>query len=231
MSLINDALKRAKQAQRDTPPPHLPAPHFRPVEPAPAPSRHGVGILLPLSLAAVALLTLLLLWELARRDNSSEQVQPKAVVEVAARSLPAPGALPTRLPSTTPDPVSPAVTNTGAPSKAVAGKPIERGVAAPEQSTSPNSTPATVSLSTNLIASSSDTPDTNRATSTAPAVPEPIPLKLQGIVFNPRRPSAMINGRIMFVGDRIRDLRLAAIRPGDVLLIGAGRTNLLSLEP
>jgi hypothetical protein len=41
----------------------------------------------------------------------------------------------------------------------------------------------------------------------------------------------MINGRIMFVGDRIRDLRLAAIRPGDVLLIGAGRTNLLSLEP
>ena len=56
-------------------------------------------------------------------------------------------------------------------------------------------------------------------------------LKLQGIVFNPRRPSALINGRVMFVGDRVRDLRITAIHPGDVVLTGPGRTNILSLEP
>ncbi len=41
----------------------------------------------------------------------------------------------------------------------------------------------------------------------------------------------MINGRVVFVGDRIRDLRVVAIHRDDVVLIGGGRTNLLSLEP
>jgi hypothetical protein len=35
----------------------------------------------------------------------------------------------------------------------------------------------------------------------------------------------------MFVGDHIQDFRLTGIHPGDVVLIGANRTNLLSLEP
>jgi hypothetical protein len=41
----------------------------------------------------------------------------------------------------------------------------------------------------------------------------------------------MINGRVMFIGDHIRELKVAAIRSTEVILIGAGRTNLLSLEP
>lgn len=87
------------------------------------------------------------------------------------------------------------------------------------------------SLVTSLSSSNSAATDT-----THPAVVEPLPsatppLKLQGIVFNPRRPSALINGRVMFVGDRIQDFRLTAIHPGDIVLIGANRTNLLSLEP
>ena len=60
----------------------------------------------------------------------------------------------------------------------------------------------------------------------------PPPLKLQSIVFNPRSPSALINGRVLFIGDRIRDLRVTAIRRDEVVLTGVGRTNLLlSLEP
>lgn len=70
--------------------------------------------------------------------------------------------------------------------------------------------------------------DTNSAVATEPAPP---PLKLQGIVYNPRRPSALINGRVVFVGDRIRDLKISAIHADNVVLTGVGRTNLLNLEP
>jgi hypothetical protein len=72
--------------------------------------------------------------------------------------------------------------------------------------------------------------DTNHAAAAEPSTAAS-PLKLQGIVFNPRRPSALINGRVMFVGDRVRDLRITAIHPDDVVLAGANRTNVLSLEP
>jgi hypothetical protein len=41
----------------------------------------------------------------------------------------------------------------------------------------------------------------------------------------------MISGRIVFVGDRIRELRVMAIHREDVLLVGGGSTNLLSLDP
>jgi hypothetical protein len=64
-----------------------------------------------------------------------------------------------------------------------------------------------------------------------PAITEAAPLKLQGIVFNPKRPSALINGKVMFVGDKIRDLAIITIRPAEVVLAGSGRTNLLSLDP
>ena len=36
--------------------------------------------------------------------------------------------------------------------------------------------------------------------------------------------------RLLFVGDRIGQFRVAAIHPDSTILIGAGRTNLLSLD-
>src|SRR5262249_2223069 len=86
MSLINDALRRAKQAQ---PPPSAPEPStLRPVEQTPQSNRHGV--LLPVSLGAVALLILLLVWGISRRDGSSAPAQPNSSLAVAARTLPQP---------------------------------------------------------------------------------------------------------------------------------------------
>ena len=41
----------------------------------------------------------------------------------------------------------------------------------------------------------------------------------------------MINGRILFIGDRIRDLRVTAIHQDYVALAGAGKSTVLSLEP
>ena len=63
----------------------------------------------------------------------------------------------------------------------------------------------------------------------APAA-EPAPsLRLQAIIFNPRRPSALISGRTVFLGDKFGELRVTRISPTSVTLSGPGRTNLLEL--
>ena len=60
--------------------------------------------------------------------------------------------------------------------------------------------------------------------------PVPAPLKLQSIIFDPKHPSAMINGKLLFPGDSFGDLRVQEIRRNGVTLVGAGKTNVLSLE-
>jgi len=211
MSLINDALRRAKQAA----PPASPAPVFRPVEPAPQPPKHSLGMLLPVALVVVALLTVFLLWKLAGHDGSTS-AGPGSRLTVAARPLPSADAN-VSVPEHSPEPATapPVVTPAPIPKPAV-----ETSV-----STSAIATEPATGFATNL-ASVATSADTNH-----PIVTEAAPLKLQGIVFNPKRPSALINGKVMFVGDKIRDLRIITIRPAEVVLSGSGRTNLLSLDP
>ncbi|HOS76060.1 MAG TPA: hypothetical protein PKW12_12450, partial [Verrucomicrobiota bacterium] len=63
----------------------------------------------------------------------------------------------------------------------------------------------------------------------APALPKPPPLRLQAIIFDPRRPSAMINGKLVFLGDKVRDFRVARIDQESATLVGGGLTNVLTL--
>jgi hypothetical protein len=63
----------------------------------------------------------------------------------------------------------------------------------------------------------------------APTPATPAPLRLQAIIFNPRRPSAMISGKTLFIGDKLGDLRVAAISKESAILVGAGKTNVLTL--
>lgn len=203
MSLINDALRRAKQAQLDTPPADpAPVAQFRPVEPSVQPARHGLGLMLPISLTLVALLALLLLWELSKRGSSPSPV--------AAHMLPSEQSAPTPPAEASPLPATPPVMST-------------TGSVKPTIANAPDN-----SANTNAAATISDATDTNQV---ANAEPPPAPLKLQSIVYSPQRASAMINGRVVFVGDHVRDLKVTAIHRDDVVLIGAGRTNLLSLDP
>jgi len=65
------------------------------------------------------------------------------------------------------------------------------------------------------------------AVAEAPAKPA---LKLQGIIYHPTRPSAFINGKALFVGDRIAEFRVTAISSESVTLVGGGTTNVLSLQ-
>lgn len=228
MSLINDALRRAKQVQEQAPAPPPPPP-LNPVDPVPT-MLHGLGILVPVVLTIVALIGLLLLWQLYQRNNSMRIAEPVA-------SQPVKSTVPTQ-PSTTAvalntaAPLASAPNPIGANASAPATAP---GTAAVGVATSANVAPpvagnAVATATTNGIPSPAAAAGTNLTTAPQPEMPKPATLTLQGIAFNPRRPSVIINGRTLFLGDRIGQFRVAAIHPDSTVLVGGGRTNLLSLD-
>jgi hypothetical protein len=186
MSLVNDALKRAQQAQRENPPPTPPL-QFQPVDPAHENTARSPLLLVGLALALILVVALggLAVWFVVQ--------QSQADLPVAARPADSPGAEP-----------APTVTPAVPTNPPVALKPplIDLGQ-----------------------------PDTNTAIVAAPAEPlPPPPLKLQGIFFNPRSPSAVVNDRTVYVGDRVNGFRVQAITPHSVALSSATATNVLSLS-
>jgi len=172
MSLVNDALKRAKQAQQDNPPPTPPL-EFRPVEPAQE-GRPGAPLLVVgavLGLIVMVGLGGLLLWGVAQQRNNSLQVEARSV------------------------PVEPAV---------------------PVEASTPGDTPEEAMTNT-LPAAVVETP------------PQP-EFKLQGIFFNPRSPSAVVNGKTVYVGDRVSGYQVQTITPTAVTLASGTNTSVLSLS-
>src|SRR5215471_7437540 len=88
MSLINDALKRAQEAQTQTQPAAQPGPQMRPAEPT-SYAWHGVGLMLPAALALVAVLVLFMVWELSRQRNGHpEEVRATATAAPQADTAP-----------------------------------------------------------------------------------------------------------------------------------------------
>jgi hypothetical protein len=81
MSLVNDALKRAKEAQKKGQP-EAPVPQFRPPEPAAAPSR-GIGMLVPVVIAGIAIVGLSVVWQNRHKAAAREPaVPPKPIAPV-----------------------------------------------------------------------------------------------------------------------------------------------------
>lgn len=233
MSLINDALKRVKEAQQQAPPPASVGPQLRPVEPVPSPGQN-LGLLLPIGLVGVALLTLFLVWTLAKKEDSSGAIPVRAQTAVPRESAAKPPEL-ANASSETP----PAVSNTKhealpATNWSAAQTPSPAVKPSPGPATATN-TATQVTAGTNhlspgpAVANAAPSGNTNPPTAVAAPPPQPPPLKLQGIVFS-QRPSAVINGKTLFVGDRIREFRVMAITQDTALLAGGGRTNLLSLS-
>ncbi len=222
MSLINDALRRARDVQPppvpSTPPP---PPQFRPVEPAPH-TRHTVGFLVPVSLVLLALLGLFFCWRLTRTEK-----QP-TTIPVQAKSL---------LPETAsaPKPVPP-VTNSQ-PVKLRNAEPLARTAAPPaNHAVAPSVPTASVTVTqapaVTVATANSPTNNSENALAVVAADPQtrPLSLKLQGIIFNPQRASAVINGKPVFLGDRVGDYRVRLITRDAVTLVAPGQTNVLSLE-
>ena len=237
MSLINEALKRAKEAQEQAPAPETPGPALRPAESVP-PERATSSLALPVSLAVIAVLGLLFFWnQLFKRGDSTP---PTSTHSAAIPTEPQSASSPTTLNPPAPDaPTARAATEPVAPNAPTPSAATISGQAPP-----PSPAPASVGNQTTPIApiassSSASAPPmplggttaTNKTESTAIQPPRPAPLKLQGIIFNPRKPSAVISGRTVFVGDSIGDARVIAIRQSSAILAGAGRTNVLTLDP
>jgi hypothetical protein len=235
MSLINDALKRVKEAQRQAPPAASVGPQLRPVEPVPTP-RRTLGVLLPVGLLGVALLALLLIWTLAKKADSSAGLPVRAQAAVPQESAVAKLGPETMTRSSE---TASAVPNTGRDSSLAGNSSVAQPAPlasklAPGGATATNSaaseTAATNSSSSVPVANAyAQSGNTNSPAAVEAQPPQPPPLKLQGIVFS-QRPSAVINGRTLFVGDRIREFRVVAITRDTALLAGGGRTNLLSFS-
>ncbi|MEY4386732.1 MAG: hypothetical protein RLY20_2015 [Verrucomicrobiota bacterium] len=187
MSLINDALKRTKEAQQLTPA-AANGPELKTIDSATAKTASSSKTLLYIMVACVFLGNALIFLHYFLNDQGNKK--------------PAPATASTNI-------VSPQVTAAVTP-------PSPAAVSA----TPPAAQPAT---------NSSSLADTNIATVTAPEPPKPAPLRLQSIIFNPRRPSAMVSGKFVFVGDKVQGFRVTAINQESVTLIGNGQTNVLSL--
>ncbi len=201
MSLINDALKRAKEAQEvnPTPPPDLP---FRAADPAPQ-RKFPLPMVLLCVVVGVFLMGGLLVAVALVKRASAPQI-------VTATQLPAPVQ---PLPEKEVSPVSDGPMAVSAVSAEV-----------PSAST-PDSTGGTEA-----------TPDPATATVTESAVavpievPQPPVLKLQGIFYSPNRPSAIVNGKTVFLGNSVGELRVLAITRETVTLGSATQTNVLALD-
>jgi len=87
-----------------------------------------------------------------------------------------------------------------------------------------------VSTSTSAGMTPNAEPTTNGAVNVAAVVNLPAPMKLQGIFFNPRSPSAVVNGQSVYLGDRVGGFRVVGISPVAVTLVSATATNVLSLS-
>ncbi len=202
MSLINDALKRAKETQQNNPPapPDL---QFRPAEPGP--DRNVLpAVLGVLALLAIVGLAGFFVWWTAQSHVDDQPVSIRAVGPPAevAKASPAP------VPAPDPKPA------------------VAIPVAAPET----NAVPAT--SSTPAVDAAAATPT---ATNTASAVsevapPKPAAPRLQGILFARAHPSAVIDGKTVFVGDQVGEYRVVTIAREGVTLTGGGQTIVLSTD-
>lgn len=213
MSLINDALKRAKAAQQQAP---LPTPDlpFRPVEPAQQRARRGLGLAVPIMLTLVACLLLFFLWQWAQTPEN------EASIDVAARTAAS-------------EPLDPAQTETAAPVTTAPPEPAAQPASPPTPAVTAAGVAATnapAATANAKVADAKQSAATNAAPVVEPAQPKPAPLRLQGIVYQPGHSSAMISGKTVYTGDKIRDFRVVAIDQESVTLVGAGQTNVLSLS-
>lgn len=205
MSLINDALKRAKQAQKphDVPPPA--AAPLRPVEAA-RPAQPSRSYVAPIIIAVALMLMggLLVLKALNRHARYGVQ---------AGSSAPKLDSVPTPPPT-----VNVAPLTTATVQQAVAAALPPAIPAAPLVPTIPPVTQAVAAVEAPAIAP-------------VVAVPQPPPLpKLQGIVFNPARPTAFLNGKSLTVGGRVGEFTVVAITKQEVTIERGGQTNVLRME-
>src|SRR5436309_9948279 len=175
MSLINDALKRAQQAQNDAPRPVAPGPPMRPAERAMQARSPSSLLLLPAVIVGLVVIALVLVW---RSSVSSGPGLPARAAqnEATARTIPAPQ--PARVPQ--PAPAEKLAAQLPASAPATASRET-----AELRTTPPTAAPAPVPAASQAL------PPAAATTGIAVPVPSETPplLRLQGIMFHPANPA------------------------------------------
>lgn len=195
MSLINDALKRATEAQ----PAGKPTPEMETtMKPAPQPRTVGLPVYFTpvlLFIVSGACWFLIKGWDVRRQAIASSQPVPVQARE--AEELPA-------IP---------------------AGEGAELPI--PENRRFALNDRPSLSMPLNSGAdTSADSASANVSVDEAP----PVTFKLQGIFYRPANPSAVVNAKTVFVGDRIANAKVKAIDRQSVTLDVAGETKVLTLQ-
>jgi hypothetical protein len=216
MSLINEALKRAKHAQKKDAPPLSSSAALRPTEPA-RPTGINPVTLLPLLFIALVVIGGCIVWIALRSDtalSTPQTVQAKSVPRSVAPS-----------PKTESQPmIGQPVT---APSQPVAQP--SPTVALATDSATPASAPAqSVPVESPTISKTTLTTAQQVVTASAPPPPPPMP-KLQAIFYSPQRPTAVLDGRIVLIGKTVGEYRVVDISQESVTVVRAGQTNVLKM--
>ncbi len=196
MSLVNEALKRAKQTQQANPPTTPPL-EFRPVEPVQSDGRRTSLLLVGLSLVIVAIVGMCaaLVWFVSQKNG------PALRVEASANQ---------RQPSP----------NTNTPAQR-ATNPKPPVIVVDPANAAPADTVKTATVTNEPVVT---------AVVAAVEALKPAPLKLQGIFFNPKNPSAVVNGKTVYLGERIGGFFVLAMSPSSVTFANSTATNVLSLS-
>ncbi|MBI2929162.1 MAG: hypothetical protein HYY24_26150 [Verrucomicrobia bacterium] len=225
MSLINDALKRAKQAHAHRPAPTASGPPLQPVEGSSTSSRPTVGLWLAVALAVVFLAGWLFREWRAQADRVAARAETQKAIpapRVAAQTPPAepkPAPPPSVAPTPAVAPSAPPQPNVSAPAPTVEVTPAPVAQISPPPAAQP------------IIVKEEVPP------APPPLAPPPPPakpafpaLKLQGIFFSRTKPSALISGQTLFLGDAIEGARVKAIEADKVIVEFQGESRTLNLR-
>ena len=208
MSLINDALKRATQAQPAT----NPAPELEKVmEPVPPHRAIGIpGYFTPVLLFIVSGACWFLVkgWDANRQNSVARLLTPEPIV-AQARELeedlpPAEGA---ELPV-----------------------PENRQFALNDAPTPTSTAIQTAQPQPTQVAESKRVQNDSVLTVSAREIPSTSRFKLQGIFYRPSSPSAVINAKTVFIGDTIADAKVKSIDQLSVTLDLGTETKVLTLH-
>lgn len=213
MSLINDALKRAAESQKQNPsdpPAKVP---LQPVDYAarPSPFFRLLALLALLALVAVSV------WAFSKWWHTRQPARESAAAGSAVKAGDA------SIESRTPEPAMPRP-----------GIQVSTNVVTRADSTAASATAATppVAVATTTVGIQPVEPppgETNAvatATNSPPSFPE---LKLQSIIYRLNKPTVVINGDMLHVGDVIKEVRVTKIERYTVTVVWRGETNTLSL--
>lgn len=189
MSLINDALQRAKRLHQNAAPAAGSNLRFQPADSSQRPSKK-LGLVLPATAATILVIGIVSL------VLSNRKAVPPGASRTGIAGMPAADV--SSLPATV----------------------RARGQAAPVTPRAPLAATSKLQNSTNQASAAEATG----------ASAQPAPPKLQAIVFNPTRPSAIVSGKTVVVGDRVNEFRVAAIHPDHITLVSESETNVLRME-